>query len=216
MVKKHRDYPDNGYPSVTTVIGQLSSFALMHWFKITPYPQILEESARGKAIGTQMHQCIQDFIETGTAKIDTEFPDEITTALKSFQLFKKENPGVILRKSEKALSSLKHGYNGTVDCLSDDMIVDWKSSKAGDKEKPPIYEEAKTQVSAYLHLVNEIEGTNFEKCLIVAIAKDKVAYNTYEMNKEEIEGQFNEVFLPLLKVWQYKNRNKKKEIKDAV
>lgn len=216
MAKKHRDYPDNEYPSVTTVIGQLNSFALMHWFKITPYAQILEETARGRAIGTQMHQCIQDFIETGTAKINTEFPDEITTALRSFQLFKKENPNVVLRKSEKALSSLKYGFNGTVDCYSDDMIVDWKSSKAGDKDKPTIYEEAKTQVSAYLHLVNEIENTTFEKCLIVAIAKDKVSYNTYEMLKEEIEGQFNEVFLPLLKIWKYKNHNKKKEPKDAV
>lgn len=212
--RKHRDY-QNSYPSVTTIIGQLSSFALMHWFKITPYDEIIKQSARGKEIGKQMHECIQDFIETGTAKIETEYPQEITTALNSFQLFKKENPKYILKKSELALTSEKYNFNGQVDCICEVngvlWIADWKSQNIKDKETPSTYDEYLTQVSAYVNLYNECMKENIENAVIVTLAKDKVAYKTYEMTKEEIDGHFNEIFLPLLKIWNYKNQPKKEQ-----
>src|SRR3990167_3459347 len=118
MANKHRDYPDNGYPSVTIVIGQLASYGLMEWFKRTPYNEIISTSKRGREIGSQMHETIQEFIQTGKARIDTEYPDEITTALKSFQLFKSENKEFELQRSEIAMTSDKYKVNGTTDCLA--------------------------------------------------------------------------------------------------
>lgn len=205
---------ENKYPSVTTLLGQLNSFALMHWFKITPYDEIIKQSARGKEIGTQMHQCIQDFIETGTAKVDTEYPEEITNSLKSFQLFRKENPKFLLRKSEIALTSEMYHFNGTVDCVAEVdgvlWVADWKSQNIKESEKPKAYSEYFTQTSAYVKLYNECMNTNIENAVIVCLAKDKVAYSFDEIDKERIEGEFNEVFLPLLKIWKYKNKKEKK------
>jgi hypothetical protein len=211
-----RDYPDNGYPSVTGVIGQIPSFSLIHWFKKTPYNEILETSKRGKEIGTQMHNCLQDFCETGKAKIDTEYPEEITFALQSFQLFRKENPNLVLKKAEIKMSSDKYGVNGTTDILIEKSGVlclgDYKSSKVkDDEEKPPIFDEAKTQASAYVKMSNDVMNASIEEAVIISLAKNKIAYNYYELSKEEIDSEFNEVFLPLLKVWKYKNVTKKGE-----
>lgn len=209
-----RDYPKNGYPSVTTVIGQLASWGLMEWFKRTPYNEILEASKRGREIGTQMHDTIQEFIETGTAKIDTEYPDEITMALKSFQLFKKDHPEFILQRSEIAMASDKYRVNGTTDCLAKHdgklWLADWKSASCGDKDKPEIYDDAKIQVSAYRAMLNDIEGKDINDAVIVAIAKDKVAYNTYTLGKDELDGYFNEVFLPLVRIWEFKQTIKER------
>ncbi len=202
-VKKHRAY-ENKYPSVTTIISQLANYGLMEWFKRTNYADIIRESNRGKEIGTDMHNAIQSYIETGSMTVDTSYPDEITTALKSFALFKKDHPELVLKVSEKPLTSLKYSYNGTVDCLTDDMVLDWKCYKSGEEDKPKIYDEAKIQTSAYCHLVNEMEGTNFQKVMIVAISKDKVSYNTYTMEKEEIDGYFKNIFLPLLGIYNFK------------
>ena len=210
-----RNYPKNGYPSVTQVIGQLNSFVLMEWFKRTPYNEIMEASKRGCEIGTQMHDTIQLFIETGEAKIDTEYPKEITTALQSFMLFKKDHPEYDLQRSEIPMACDKYGINGTTDCVAMRdkklWIADWKSAKISKSGFPVIYSEAKIQVAAYCMMLNEVENKNIERALIVAIAKDAVSYSIYEMDKEEIEGQFNNVFLPLLKVWNYKKQQKQKE-----
>jgi hypothetical protein len=208
-----RLYPKNGYPSVTGVIGQLASYGLMEWFKRTPYNEIIEASKRGREIGSQMHDTIQLFIETGEAKIDTEYPDEITTALQSFMLFKKEHPEFELQRSEIAMACDKYGVNGTTDCIAKHdgqlWIADWKSAQCKDNDKPGIYDEAKIQVAAYTYMFNDLENQNIKDAIIVAIAKDKVAYNHYIMDEEEIDYYFEGVFLPLVKVW-----NAKKTIKE--
>lgn len=208
MVKrKHRAY-ENDYPSVTAVISQLANYGLMEWFKRTPYNQIIEESRRGKQSGTDTHTAIQNYIETGKAKVSTEYPEEVKTALFSFCEFRKDFGHIKLRRAEIPLTSIKYKYNGTIDCISDDIVVDWKSSKCGDKDKPQIYEEAKIQVASYCYLLNEIENTSINKAIIVSIAKDKIAYNTLEMDKRMIDGYFNEVFLPLLKVMEFRKNEK--------
>ena len=85
---------DNDYVSVTGLLSILSNYGLMEWFKRTPYAQILEESNKGKTIGKQLHDVIQSHIDKQEAKIETEYPEEVSTALKSFMLFKKDNiPG---------------------------------------------------------------------------------------------------------------------------
>lgn len=210
--KKHRAY-ENKYPSVTTVLGILRKIALEYWFKVNTIEFINRESGKGKAVGTDIHNAIENFIITGEAKVDTEYVDEVTNALKSFMLFKRENPQYVLNWSEMALTSEKHKFNGTIDCIGFEedqkIILDWKTATCKDKEKPDIYDEYRYQVSAYVYLYNEINNANVEKAIIVSVAKDKVSYNTYIMDKKEIDDCFNEVFLSALRILTYQ-KNKEK------
>ena len=200
---------DNEYPSVTIVLGVLRKIALEWWFKVNTPQFIDEESKRGRNIGTEIHSVIQSYIETGEAKIETQYAEEVTNALKSFMLFRKENPSIVLKKSEIKLTSEQFKFNGTIDCIGDGIMIDWKTGKAKDKDKPDIYDEYKYQVAAYVYLWNEVNKANIEKAIIIAVAKDKIAYNLVEMGKEEIDGCFNEVFLSALKIVNYQRRGEK-------
>ena len=208
--KKRRDYQNN-YPSVTTVLSVLRARGLEEWFKRTPYDEILKQSARGKAIGTEIHSVIQSYIETGEAKIDTKYPEEVTNALKSFMKFRKDYPQIKLQRSEMALTSENYRFNGTIDCTADNgeiLIADWKTGQAKDKESPAIYDEYKIQVSAYVYLHNETHEEKVNKAIIISVAKDKIGYEFYEMDMVEISDYFNEVFLPALKIYNYQRKEK--------
>lgn len=209
-----RDY-DNDYPSVTTVLGILRNFGLEHWFKINSYANILKESEEGKLIGTQLHDAFQQHIETNEIKLETEYPEQVKNALNGFMLFKKENPQLVLHKSEIKMTSVKYKYNGTLDCLGIEnssrlVLLDWKSGKAKKEEKPPIYDEYKYQVSAYVKAYNELNEKKVELAGILALAKDKVAYNYEEINMTEIEDMFKDVFLPCLSIYNFQRESSKK------
>lgn len=206
--KKKRAY-ENDYPSVTEILGVLRKIGLEMWFKYNTAAFCDEKSRKGKEIGTQIHEAIQSFIETGSAKTETQYQEEVTNALKSFIAFRNSNPHVILKRSEIPLTSLKHCFNGTIDCLGENMLVDWKTGEAKDEAAPKIYDEYKYQVAAYVYLYNELHGTNIQKALIVAVAKDKVAFNTYEMGAEEIKQSFEQVFLPCLSICNFQKKYKK-------
>ena len=195
-----RDY-QNDYPSVTTILGVLRKIGLEWWYKTNTLAYIEEKSNRGKEIGTQIHEAIQSYIETGKASISTQYAEEVTYALKSFMLFKKEHPEILLKRSEVPLTSEKYKFNGTLDCMGDIFIADWKTGECKEKEKPVIYDEYLFQVSAYVNLWNEVNNANIDKAIIVCVAKDKIAYNLYEMNKQEIEICFNRVFLNALEIY---------------
>ena len=203
-----RDYPNN-YPSVTTILGVLRKIGLENWFKYNTAASCDAKSNKGKLIGTQIHEAIQSYIETGKVSVTTEYNEEVTNALKSFMLFRKEQPEHILRRSELALTSEKYKFNGTIDCIGDDIMWDWKTGEAKEETNPKIWPEWKYQISAYVYLYNETQGTNIEKARIIAIAKDKVAYNQYIMDKEEIDECFNEVFLSCLRILNYQKRGSK-------
>lgn len=199
---------NNDYPSVTQVLDVLRKPGLEAWFKFNTLKLINEESSKGKLIGTQIHDAIQSFIETGKAKIETEYDVEVTNALKSFMEFKKTFP-LELKRSEVQLTSASYKFNGQIDCIGDmGILFDWKTGKCKDKDKPDIYDEYKYQVSAYVHLYNENHEDKINQAIIVSISKDKVSYNTYEMEIDEINDCFNEVFLPALRILNYKRRTK--------
>lgn len=209
-VRKHRAY-ENDYPSVTQILDQLRKIGLEYWFKTNTPEYINRASAKGKNIGTATHTAIENFIATGSLSVDTEYPEEVTTALKSFALFRKDHPEIKLQKSELRLTSEKYKFNGTMDILAEidgvPFIGDWKSGEAKDKEFPTVYDEYIYQVSAYLHLYNEVNSDLVikpERCFIVSLAKDKVAYNLKFIEKEEVEASFKEVFLSALRILNYK------------
>lgn len=211
--KKHRDYT-NDYPSVTQALGVLRKIGLEMWFKYNDAKFCDAESKAGREAGTDTHNVIQEFIETGTAKLETQYPEEVTTAMKSFQLFTSENKAMKLHRSELALTSEKYKFNGTIDCIGEadgvPIILDWKTGKAKDKDVPAIYDEYKYQVAAYVYLYNEINEANIQNAIIVSIAKDKIAYSQYIMNELEIRECFEEVFLPALQILNYQRKNKRR------
>lgn len=190
-------------PSVTQVLGVLRKIALENWFKLNTAEFCNRESSKGKKVGTQIHDAIQQYILTGTSSIDSEYADEVMNALNSFILFKKENPSIELKLSEVALTSEKYGFNGTIDAPNPPLLIDWKTGNAKDDDAPKIYDEHKYQVSAYVFLWNELNEAKIDSAKIVCFAKDKVAYSVYDMEYPEIQGCFVSVFLPCLSIYNY-------------
>jgi hypothetical protein len=206
VARNHRNY-ENSYPSVTTVLGILRKPGLEYWMKINTLKFINDATAKGKLIGTQTHEAIENYINTGVAKIETDYPDEVTFALKSFMKFRNDRPDLEIKTSEVALVSEIYKFNGTIDAPQPPNLFDWKSGEAKKNDAPAIYDEWKFQCSAYVHLWNENNPSSpINKVYIVAIAKDKVAYSICEMDEQEIKDCFNEVFLPCLQITKYQRR----------
>src|SRR3990167_674793 len=168
-----REYINN-YASVTQVLSVLRKPGLEQWFLSNTRAFCTEKSNKGKLIGTQIHNAIQSYIETGKASISTEYDEEVTNALKSFMLFRKENPSYVLKRAELPLTSEQYKFNGTIDCIGENIMWDWKTGECKDKDRPTIYDEWKYQVSAYVYLYNEVNKTNIERANILGIAKDKI------------------------------------------
>lgn len=211
MAKTAKRMYQNDYPSVTGVLDGLRKVGLEWWFKTHTIEEINKISKRSLEIGTTLHEAIQSHIESNTIKIETQYPEEVKTAIKSFMLFKKENPTITLKRSEIQMTSETYKVNGTLDCMGEEydelLIADWKSSECKDKAKPTIYDEAMYQVSAYVVLHNDIFGTEIKKAVIVSLAKDKVAYSIARLDEEYIKASFANVFLPMLKVWNFKKQH---------
>lgn len=211
MAKTKRQY-DNDYISVTQLLSLLTNYGLQEWFKRTPYNQILEESNKGKIIGTQVHDVIQSHIEKTEARIETEYPDEVKIILQSFMLFKKDHPNIKLQRSELMLKSDKYKINGTLDCIAkeneESILLDWKSGKCLDKDKPPIYISYLYQVSAYDRLYKEQELKPIKYAYVVALAKDKVAYNLEKIDSYQMDLNFENIIIPLLQIYYYQKENK--------
>ena len=212
MVKKHRQY-NNDFCSVTEVLGGLRKIGLEMWYKFNTIEFINRESSKGKISGTDTHTAIETYINTGELKVETQFPEEVTNALHSFVLFRKEHPEIILKGTERPMTSEIYKYNGTmdIDAMINNVPVigDWKTSTAKAKDKPEIYPEYIIQVSAYRHLYSETCGILVNSAFIVALAKDKIAYNLRYIEKQELEDCFNEVFLPALRIYNYTKRKEK-------
>lgn len=206
-----RDY-QNDYPSVTTILGILRKPALENWFRYNTAQFCKEESAKGKIVGSQIHQAIEDQINGKEVKIETTYVEEVKNGLNSFILFKKEHPEIEFVLAEQKLTSEVHKFNGTMDVKTNIgsavIIGDWKTSRAKKNDIPPIYDEYIYQVSAYLKLFNEVENQNVKQAFVAVFAKDKVAYNYELFSEERINEVFEEVFLPALKICSYGRRKK--------
>lgn len=210
MAREYKKNPD--FPSVTEVLGSvLRKYGLEIWFKKNSEEFCNVESKKGKEIGTDIHTAIQQYITTGQAKIESAYPQEVTNALNSFILFRKENPDILLSLAEISMTSAKYKFNGTADAPHPPYLCDWKSASCGDKDKPPIYSEAKAQVASYIHLWNENNPDKpIQTGYIIALAKDKVAYAIEKIESKEVNGYFNNVFLPCLKIYRFQKQSKKK------
>ena len=203
------------YPSVTAVINMLRKESLEDWFKRNTPEFIEAECTAGLKVGKIIHQAIAAQIEAERFSFVTEFPEQARNALDSFDLFRKEHREVKLKKAEIKMISDEYKVNATLDCLAKiqmPIVFDWKTVKAYSAEKPAIYEESIHQASAYVKIYNswrKIEGKAdaVRQAAVVAIAKDKVAYNYLLLTEKAINESFHDVFLPAVRIWFYKKRN---------
>jgi len=215
-----RDYPKNGYPSVTEALSVLRKIGLEMWYKWNTAAFCDAKSKTGREAGTDIHNLIEKHINADKLEIETKYPDEVQFAIKSFFLFKKEHPEIKLRLSEIPGTSEKYGFNFTIDCTADTpestVLGDWKTGeclktdkKTGevtDKGKPTIYDEHLYQISAYVKGFNDLMKSNINRAFIVCFSKDTVAYNLQWLSAEEIEEYFNEAFLPALTICKLQKR----------
>ena len=200
---------DNDFVSVTQVLDVLRKIGLEMWFKQNTPQEIAALSKKALAIGSDTHEAIDTYIKTGEIKVDTEYPDQVTNALKSFVLFKTEHPEFVLTLSETPLTSVKYQFNGTIDCPCPPALFDWKSTEKKDKKELPIWDEWYYQTAVYACLWNEINPTQkITTGYVIALAKDCVEYRLVSMTLEEMEAHFENVFLPALKIKQYTRRKK--------
>lgn len=203
---------NNDYPSVTQILGVLRKIGLEMWFKWNTAKFCDEESERGKLIGTQIHEAIHSYIQNQEVKVSTAYSQEVINALKGFVEFRKDHPEFILKNAEITLTSELHKFNGTMDVMAERnnilIVGDWKTAQAKKKDKPDIYDEYKYQVAAYVKAYNEVNNANVNQAFILSLAKDKIAYNLYEMSEQEINECFTEAFLPSLKIFNYQRKEK--------
>jgi len=208
MKRKHRQY-ENKLASVTQVLSVLRKMGLEFWFKANTSAFCNAESNKGKLVGRQIHEAIEQYIVEGSCKIDSEYAGEVENALNSFINWKKDYPDIKLELSEVALTSEKYGFNGTIDAPNPPVLIDWKTGNAKDNDFPKIYDEHLYQCAAYVYLWNDKNPDNqIEEAMIVCFAKDKVAYNVRIMDKQEIDDCFNKVFLPTLSIYNYQKETK--------
>lgn len=201
---------ENDFPSVTQVLDVLRKPGLEQWFKMNTPQEIASLTKKALAIGTATHEAIENYILTGELKIETEWPDEVANTLKSFVKFKKENPEFTLTLTETPLTSIKYGFNGTIDCPCPPRLLDWKSTEKKDKEELPLWQEWKWQTATYAMLWNELMADKIETAYVVALAKDCIEYRIEKMEYDEIESHFNNIFLPALTI---KNYQRSKNVK---
>lgn len=205
-----RDY-QNDYGSVTQILNVLRKPGLENWFKYNTAAFCNAESAKGKQIGIEIHEAIQSHIEKTEVKVETQYGEEVMNALKSFMLFKRENPRIKLKRAEMALTSEEYKYNGTLDCIGSigkkAVILDWKSGKLRkEKTTPDIYDEFLYQVAAYVMAYNEQEKDSIDKAYILCVAKNAVSYNLQEMDGQKLQECFEEVFLPALRIYNFQHK----------
>lgn len=201
------------YPRVTSILGVLRKEGLERWFKNNTAAFCDAESNKGKEIGTLIHKAIQNHIEKEEIAFETEYPEEVQNALKSFFKFKKENPGLKLKKAEMSVVSEKHRYMGTLDCVGSngkgDFVIDWKTGKSSKEVGiPPTYPEHEYQVCAYVKAYNETENKSVSECMVLVLAKDKVSYNLLKIDAKKIDDIFENVFLPCLSIYRHQKKER--------
>lgn len=200
------------YVSVTRVIDDvLAKKALRYWFGQQVYrafaadPTLGEKEAlmapyrAGKAAqerGSTVHSIIETWKQS-YKQIET-IPEAFKGYAKAFYSFVDKYKMTVV-EHEKSVFSVKYGYAGTLDILSQMadgkiFVIDVKTSKGG-----AIYDESFLQVSAYIQALRE-EGVKVDGGMVVALSETGI------FTSKEVEYCFDE-FLACKKLWEWKNKD---------
>jgi len=195
--------------SPTTVLGLVSSWGLIRWWKNTHPAEIKEKETTGKDAGTDGHKLIEGWINKTDIQIETSHPEEVQNARDSLLLCMKEHP-IVLKSAELKFDYDAFGYSGMIDAdgtYADKIsIFDWKIKWAKKYPKPAIYDDFEYQLAMYFQAYRDIINKDIKQAVSVVLAKDKVAYNLKVIDAETLDEHFKGWCLPLLKAWNYSHR----------
>jgi hypothetical protein len=204
--KNHRYKLEGGFlPSVTGILEFFPKPALLRWYKSLTPEQIAEQETKGKGIGTDVHNAFERVIKGEKVSIETEYPIEVQTALKSALEWLKSNKIEVIA-TELPVGSKEYLYCGKIDCIAklnnDIVLFDWKTSKG-------FFVDMKLQVLAYQQAFKETYGIEVDKCIIVRFDKNTGIPEPFEIPKEKWELYFYE-FRNIKEVYNFiKEENKK-------
>jgi hypothetical protein len=159
-------------------------------------------------IGTEVHDIIDRYISDGTFDPDSVETEPAWNCLTGFKKFCQEFEPKFLA-SEFAISSIHHGYAGTVDALAKvgdkHVVIDFKTGSG-------IYDEAGLQLASYVEALsyplqewldvplNEPFDT-WEEMEAWVVRLDKTKPNTYEIRKVANGPQAFNAFLAALQLF---------------
>jgi hypothetical protein len=174
------------HPSVSTIIGAQPKPWLNAWREKwgTLATRKMEIA---NAIGTAFHDCIEQYLDTGTFTVAMSTYDSciprVTGMMESWIDWAVNVDGTIDHTELKVISKT-NTYSGTLDAIGKlgktTMIIDWKTSSR-------IYPDMDLQLVAYAQAYKEQTGVDIKEGIIVHVSKDKPRYKlttkTFKLGK---------------------------------
>lgn len=160
----HQEFIKDGvnYPSVTTVIGCLSTAWKEFWWRKVGFAEADRISKESRELGTACHALVEEYL---TGKLE-QIPDGQVGELFRLWLEWYEKSGYSFVSQEELVVSEKYVFCGTYDCLLKDkegnlVLADWKFSKNDDNLRP-------LQLAGYAIALSE-QGIDVKTAIIVRV-----------------------------------------------
>lgn len=130
--------------------------------------------------GTNIHKVIEDYLFTG------EYPVHLMHAkiIRNIEAeLKKELGKDIQWEQEKRFVNQKLGYAGTIDLVSDEWVIDFKSKQTAAKFKPGkmAYEDHARQLAAYGYGISTVEMNSAN--IFVCLETGEIDFHIHEPDK---------------------------------
>ncbi len=208
---KYRDFDGKILPSVTQVIGIISTEQnqLMNWANSIGLKGIKLSEANKITldIGSTVHKMIESYLKEESFVMPDELPAESRqTAQICFQQFKEWYKGYNIEMSENSMISKTHGFGGTIDAMfrinNEMVLVDFKTSN-------DIYPSYWMQVAAYSSLAHE-NGYDVDKAAVLRLPKDGGNYEFIAKNIDELKPYWK-VFKTTLQLYNHLQEIKKEK-----
>ena len=179
------------YPSVTTVLKDLSSAGIAAWRKKVGDEVANKVSAQASARGTAVHHLCEDYINNEPDYADGHMPANIETFNTLKGLIDKYLDNIVMQEMPLYSNYLEVG--GRVDCIGEWngklSVIDFKTSKRR-KRKDQISNYF-MQAAAYCVMFEELTGTPITQTIIL-MSVDNDHPLVFKSNRDEYINQFME------------------------
>ena len=178
------------YPSITTILGQLSKQSIMEWRKRVGEEEANKVSRRASTRGTAVHKLAEDYLNNDPTWNEGVMPNNLASFLDLKKIIDERLDNLWFQ--EEFLYSDKLKCAGQVDCIAEFdgelSIIDFKTSLKPKKEE--WVENYFIQGSAYCEMYEERYGTSINQVVILIVTEDGAVQSFIKDKKD---------YLPLLK-----------------
>ena len=155
------------YPSITTILGQLSKQGIMEWRKRVGEEEANKISRQASTRGTAVHQLCEDYINNDPDWKKDVMPNNLASFLDLKKIIDERLDNVWFQ--EEFLYSDKLECAGQVDCIAEFdgqlSVIDFKTSRKPKKEE--WIENYFIQTSFYAAAFYERTGIVIKQCVIL-------------------------------------------------